>query len=100
MSQNTVKIVAPIRAEAMAHTSPSVGTSSATVAAAKANRMFLCIQNTYTTAVYVQVGATATTTEGLKIEPGDSYTWDVVVPTGVVNAIRASGTGDVVVVEG
>lgn len=78
----------------------SVGTASATLLAANANRSYLAIQNNDSTAIYINLtGAAATTANGIKINPGSAWVMDTTMPVGAITAIAAVAATAIVVIE-
>lgn len=88
---------------AFTSTAKTVTSASASLVAANAQRRYLEIQNNDPTgSIFVNVaGAAATTANGRKIGPGESWQLDNYAPTGQVFAIGdAASNANVLVVEG
>lgn len=85
-----------------ANAQKTVTNASAQLVAANAARQYLLIQNKDTSgSVYVTIGATATTSNGVKIPPGGSYEMATTQTTQAINAIGdIASNANVVVVEG
>ena len=87
-------------------TSTNSGTSvllvSVSVLASNASRKWATIINDGSTQVYISIGAAATITQGIRLNAnGGSYTIGKDNhTTEVINAIRPSGSGNVLVIEG
>ena len=75
----------------------SVGTSSTSILAANSGRISFLVKNISTTEVYVYLGATATTSNGIKLKEGDVIYGDCY--TGAITGITDSGTATVSAIE-
>jgi hypothetical protein len=75
----------------------TVTATSANIVSASATRKFAMIQNNGTIDIFVAVGVTATITNGFKIAPNASITFDAAVATNAFSAITASGTNSNIV---
>ena len=75
----------------------NVGTSSTSILAANANRNSFLIMNISTTEVYVYLGATATTSNGIKLKEGAAIYGDCY--TGAITGITAGDTAKVSYIE-
>jgi len=77
----------------------SVGNSSETVFSANASRKSFCISNNdASVAIHVRLGATATTTNSVRVPAGQSICYDShdgYMYQGVIDAVAASGTVDI-----
>jgi hypothetical protein len=90
----------PTQPSVGALTITSVSTSNVQVAAANANRKGCVISNDGSTVVYIALGFTATTGAWtFRIPANSSEPLQFPCYTGVINAIRASGTSNVLVTE-
>jgi len=78
--------------------STSVSTSSVELKAANSSRRGLQVQNQGANSVYVNFGTGSATTSGFEIGAGVTYTCPVRY-TGAIQAITASGSSTVLVVE-
>lgn len=83
----------------------SIGAASAEVVPAVTDpntpRRLLWIQNRYTTAAYLSFdGTAATVADGFELLPGAWLPTEFAATQGQVNAIRSSGTGNLVVLVG
>lgn len=66
----------------------TITSTSSLIAGSNANRRYLLLQNNSTTGtIYLQFGSTATTTTGIKIEPGGSYEMSGFVSTNALHCI-------------
>jgi len=63
--------------------------SAITVFASSSTRSYLLVQVT-TGSAFVNVGATATTVNGLSLTAGQGYSWETTIPQGVVSLISAT----------
>jgi len=75
----------------------SVGVTSTSVLGQNSNRKQYLIQNTDTVDVFISFGGAAVLTTGIKLEPNAIISDDIF--TGEINAIVASGTAELRVVE-
>lgn len=84
------------------NTAKTVTGTSAQLVAANASRSYLLIQNNHATEpIYVNFGATATASNGVKIAAGGSYELNCNQASNAVNAISGGGSNaSIVVVEG
>jgi hypothetical protein len=83
--------------------SNTVTTTSAIISAANTSRKFMFIQNNDATAnVFVAFGNSATTSNGIKLTPGQSWQITTNAPTNAVQAISNTNTaaGAVMYVDG
>lgn len=89
------------QAAAVSQWSASVGTSSALLTGANNNRRAVIVQNKSATAtIWVNVAnQPATVGSGLKIGPGESFTWETRVSTMQWNAIADAGTNEICMIE-
>lgn len=93
----------PANQGAFTNTAKTVTNASASLVAANAARRYLEIQNKDAAgSIFVNVaGAAATTANGRKIGPGESWALSVYMPTGEVFAIGDAGSNaNIVVIEG
>ena len=88
----------------MAHTQPSMSTTSAAALAANQAREYALFVNDGAVTVYLRLGATAVANQGIRLEAnGGSYEISRTqgnLYTGVVDGITATGTATVLVTEG
>jgi len=75
----------------------TVTATAANIVPANASRKFAMIQNNGTIDIYVAIGVTATTTNGFKLAPNATMTFDAAVATNAFSAITASGTNSNIV---
>lgn len=80
----------------------TVNTGSTQLAAAKANRRYLLIQNRdANAAIFVTThGAAAAVVDGVRLNPGESMEIQGYAPVGAINAIALIANANIVVVEG
>jgi len=85
------------------HTEATVATSTTTVLAANGKRKFALIINDGSADVYLRIGESAVLNEGILVTPDGSYEMSRALgnlSAAVVNGIVASGTVNVLVIEG
>lgn len=96
-----MKVVLPSRGGTVATSTVTVGIASTAVLAANTSRGFLVLQNDSTEDIYVDFGKAAVLNAGLRLNAaGGAIVLDKVVPTQAINAICASGTKRLLVIEG
>lgn len=98
----TAQVIATMDGAAVTtQTQPTVGTASAQLLAANGSRKAMILQNKSQTAtVYLNLaGAAATVAAGLRVRPGETFTWDQRVTKAQVNAIADAATSDLCLLE-
>jgi len=75
------------------NTRPVITSTDSTILSSNSNRRYALIVNQSGQTVYLKLGATAITTQGIPLAPGASYTIDASnLFTGEVHAIKAGGS--------
>lgn len=80
-----------------AHSTVDLGTASAQVLAANGARSYALIQNLSSVNVFLRLGETAVTNEGIRLGPGGSYeisSHNKNLFHGAVNGLAESGSGN------
>ncbi len=79
----------------------ALSTGSIVIAPARATRRYLLVQNKSTTVtIWINLsGAVATQSNGIRLDPGDSYERDTPCPSQSVTATASAATNEIVVVE-
>jgi hypothetical protein len=86
------------------HTAPSVAATTTEVLAANSSRLYGLLVNDSDEAIYIKIGTSAVMNEGIRLNPiGGSYEMSREIGnlnTAVINAICASGSKVLLVLEG
>ena len=83
----------------------SIGAASTLVVAANPNRHVLILSNDSNEAIYIALGQTAIKNQGIALAPNTTFENRIELKdetnyTGIVNAICASGTKNLAIIEG
>ena len=86
------------------HTHPTIGSTTTAALAANTSRRYALLENDSDEVIYVKIGAAAVLNQGIRINAsGGSYEMSAEIGnlnTGAINAICASGSKVLLVVEG